>query len=551
MKKFEPHIGYFSAEIGVSPSIPSYSGGLGVLAGDHVKAAADAGLPLVGVTLLYREGYMNQHVDAQGKQSEEYPPFNPSWLLEKLDKKVSFRINSHSIHLELWQYWVEGAGGYKVPILFLDSDLPENAPEYRRLCYRLYAGDNQHRLYQEMAMGLGGMAALKVLGYQKFIQVYHMNEGHTAFLTLDLLKAAGGDVEKVRKQCVFTTHTPVPAGHDEFTYETALPALGDFAPENIREFADNHGKLSMTHLALNMSRSVNAVSQLHGEVARKMYPQYQVAYVTNGVHHLSWTSRETQHLFDKQLPGWVQEPEELLKIDQVADEVLWDAHLENKINLLDYSNAMTQKGLSPNLLTIGFARRAATYKRANLLFYDLERLTEVCEGKVQFIFSGKAHPRDEHGKDVIQELYRHIRELNGRVNVVFLENYNMWLGRLITSGVDVWLNTPLRPNEASGTSGMKAALNGVPSLSVLDGWWNEGCRDGENGWAFGEPVVPSDRSDANALYRVLEEQVIPTFYNDQKAWLQIMRESIKTGVNFTAKRMLDDYISTIYALDKS
>lgn len=548
MIEFQPSVGYFSAEIGISPSIPSYSGGLGVLAGDHVKAAADAGFPLVGVTLLYREGYMNQRIDAEGRQSEEYPPFNPSWLLENLNKKVSIRINSHTIYLGIWRYWIEGVSGYKVPILFLDSALPENDERHRDLCSRLYAGDNQHRLYQEMAMGLGGIAALKLLGYQKSIKIYHMNEGHTAFLTLDLLKGAKGDIEKVRQQCVFTTHTPVPAGHDEFSYDIALPALGEFAPANLKELADNHGKLSMTNLALHLSRSINAVSKLHAQVAQHMYPSDTVKAVTNGVHHLSWTSRETQHLFDKALPKWSADPTELLKVEVIPDAALWETHMENKTNLLDYANAMTQKGLSPDLLTFGFARRAATYKRANLLFYDMERLASICNGKVQFVFSGKAHPRDEHGKEVIQELYTHVKQLSGRVNIVFLENYNMWLGRLITSGVDVWLNTPLRPNEASGTSGMKAALNGVPNLSILDGWWNEGCRNGENGWSFGEPMIPSDRSDASALYRVLEEKVIPLFYHDRSAWLRMMRESIKTGVDFTARRMLDDYIREIYQL---
>ena len=548
MKEFQPRVGYFSAEIGVSPSIPSYSGGLGVLAGDHVKAAADAAFPLVGVTLLYREGYMNQRIDAQGRQTEEYPPFNPSWLLENLHKSVSIRINSHTIHLGIWRYWIEGVTGYKVPILFLDSDLPENEEAHRDLCSRLYAGDNQHRLYQEMAMGLGGMAALKLLGYQKSIKVYHMNEGHTAFLTLDLLKDSRGAVESVRQQCVFTTHTPVPAGHDEFSYDIALPALGAFAPANLKDLADNHGKLSMTNLALHLSRSINAVSKLHAQVAQHMYPDDTVKAVTNGVHHLSWTSRETQHLYDKNLPKWSVDPTELLKVKDISDTALWESHMENKSNLLDYANAMTQKGLSPDLLTFGFARRAATYKRANLLFYDMERLASVCKGKVQFIFAGKAHPRDEHGKEVIQELYTHVKQLSGRVNIVFLENYNMWLGRLITSGVDVWLNTPLRPNEASGTSGMKAALNGVPNLSILDGWWNEGCRNGENGWSFGEPMIPSDRSDASELYRVLEEKVIPVFYENRSAWIQMMRESIKTGVEFTAKRMLDDYIREIYKL---
>ncbi len=546
MKSFQPEIGYFSAEIGVSPSIPSYSGGLGVLAGDHVKAAADASLPLVGVTLLYREGYMNQHVDTHGQQTEEYPPFNPAWLLENLNVKVSFRINSHRIHLALWRYWVKGVSGFQVPILFLDSDLPENDAINRHLCYRLYAGDNVHRLYQEMAMSLGGMAALRALGYTKTIKIYHMNEGHTAFLTLDLLKTAQGDVAAVKQQCVFTTHTPVPAGHDEFTYAHALPALGALAPSNIRELADNHGKLSMTHLALHLSRSINGVSKLHGKIAQHMYPGVEVKYVTNGVHHLSWTSRETQHLFDKHLPGWAAKPEVLVDIEKISDDELWQTHQSNKINLLNFANAMTQKGLSPDLLTIGFARRAAAYKRANLVFYDLDRIIDISEGKVQFVFSGKAHPRDEHGKEVIQQLCENIKKVNGRVNCVFLENYNMWLGRLITSGVDVWLNSPLRPNEASGTSGMKAALNGVPSLSILDGWWVEGCRDGENGWSFGEPAVPNDRSDANDLYRVLEQKIIPTYYADRPGWLRIMREAIKTGVKFTAKRMLEDYIRKIY-----
>jgi len=299
-------------------------------------------------------------------------------------------------------------------------------------------------------------------------------------------------------------------------------------------------------LGLYFSRSANGVSKLHGDVAQDQFPEHQIGYITNGVYHPYWICAQIRKVYDKYLPGWKEDGNKLLEIDSVPDDELASAHAKRKRILLGYANAQVQKAFSRNTLTIGFARRAATYKRAHLLFKDLERLVNICQGQVQFIFAGKAHPKDDQGKEIIQEIVANANELYGKVKVIFLENYNMWLGRMITSGVDVWLNTPLRPNEASGTSGMKAAMNGVPNLSVLDGWWPEACNHGINGWAIGNPETPDDEADANHLYELLENDVIPLYYENPSQWIAMMKSAIKIGVQFTAQRMVREYKEKYY-----
>jgi len=412
---------------------------------------------------------------------------------------------------------------------------------------RLYSGDKDHRILQEAILGFGGIKLLDILGYNN-ISTYHMNEGHCSFLTLALLEKYSGDEEKVRSMCHFTTHTPVEAGHDHFGLNRCRKLLHGLLPKNLKlpSWVQN-SRLHMTELGLYFSRSANGVSKLHGQVAQDQFPDFSIDYITNGVYHPYWLGKSFRELFDIKIQGWRINPNLLLNLENISDEELEWAHWSHKNFLLDYANSQTQKALSEDVLTIGFARRAAEYKRARLIFSDMERLKKLGRNKIQIIFAGKAHPKDKNGKKIIQSVVKNANALLGDVKVIFLENYNMWLGRLITSGVDIWLNTPLRPNEASGTSGMKAALNGVPNLSILDGWWAEGCEHGVNGWAIGEPEFCDDKADADSLYQILEQEVIPTYYNDKKKWTNLMRASIEKSIQFTAHRMIAEYEEKFYS----
>ncbi|MEE9167124.1 MAG: alpha-glucan family phosphorylase [Candidatus Neomarinimicrobiota bacterium] len=547
--KFGPYkIAYFSAEMGLTSSLPTYSGGLGILAGDQIKAAADVELPLCAVTLLYKEGYCRQRVDEEGVQTETYPRFDPDPLLEKLPVKFTLLLRNRNVWIQAWLYVHRGLTGHEVPIFLLDSDVEENDPEDRVITLRLYSGDKNHRILQEAILGLGGIRLLEDLGIAD-VDTFHMNEGHCSLLTLALHRKFNGDEDEVRRRCVFTTHTSMPAGHDHYSVERCNSLLGSLIPDNLPlpEMVKN-GRLHMTELGLYFSRAANGVSTLHGKVARGMFPQFKIDHITNGVYHVGWIGKVFRELFDERLPGWRENPQLLKGIDSIPGEELELAHDSHKRFLLGYTNSQTQKALSMDTLTLGFARRAAQYKRARLIFHDLDRLIDLGQGKIQIIFAGKAHPKDGHGKEIIQEIIHNANRLFGKVKVTFLENYNMWLGRLITSGVDVWLNTPVRPKEACGTSGMKAALNGIPNLSILDGWWTEACKDGVNGWALGNGNDSDDHEDANQLYNVLEERVIPAFYDDRTLWISMMRQSIKSAIHFTAYRMIREYRSKLYDL---
>ena len=539
-------IAYFSAEIGISSSLPTYSGGLGVLAGDHIKASGDIGLNMCAITLLYREGYFKQRIDEEGIQTETYPRFDPYPLLKKLDVRFTLRLRARDVWIQVYRFDYVGHGGHAVPIYFLDTDVEENIKDDRIISQRLYSGNKDHRILQEAILGFGGTKLLDELG-QNDIKKYHMNEGHCSFLVLHLLEKFNGDMKKVKSLCHFTTHTPVPAGHDHFSENRVKKLLRGLLPEDLKlPSLVQNGRLHMTELGLYFSGTVNGVSQLHGGVAQEQFPWSNIDFITNGVHHSYWMGSPFKRVYDQYVPEWRANPECLLKIDDIADDVIWNAHQERKQYLLGYANSQVSKALDGDTLTIGFARRAATYKRAQLLFHDMERLESLGAEKIQVIFSGKAHPKDAEGKEVIRQIVSKSKAMFGKVKIIYLENYNMWLGRMITSGVDVWLNTPLRPNEASGTSGMKATLNGVLNLSVLDGWWAEGCKNGVNGWAVGDPEHPDDEKDAGHLFSVLENSVIPTFYNDRNKWISMMKEAIKTGVDFTAHRMIMEYNQKFY-----
>ena len=539
-------IAYFSAEVGISSSLPTYSGGLGVLAGDHIKASGDMGLKMCAITLLYKEGYFKQRVDEEGVQTETYPKFDPHPLLRKLDIKFTLRLRNRDVWIQVYQFDYLGKEGHSVPIYFLDTDCEENFKDDKIITLRLYSGDKDHRILQEAILGFGGMKLLNNLE-QDNVKTYHMNEGHCSFLVLDLLDKSKGDVEKVRSKCHFTTHTPVPAGHDHFAYERVKKLLKGLLPENLDlPSLVQNGRFHMTELGLYFSRSANGVSQLHGAVAKDQFKWKDINYITNGVHHSYWMGSPLKRLFDKRLMGWRVNPELLLEVDKISNDELYHAHLDQKKYLLGYANSQVSKALALDTLTIGFARRAATYKRAQLIFNDMDRLMSIGRGKVQIIFSGKAHPKDDGGKKLIKEIVTSSKFFTGNIKIIYLENYNMWLGRMITSGVDVWLNTPLRPNEASGTSGMKATLNGVPNFSILDGWWAEGCNDKINGWSIGDPKITNDKADADDLYHTLENRIIPKFYDDRDGWIVMMKEAIRTGVAFTAHRMVDEYNKKFY-----
>ena len=559
----EPKIAYFSMEIGLSNDIPTYSGGLGVLAGDTIKSAADLKLPMVAVTLAHRKGYFQQKLGADGWQIELPREWQPETLMELLPTKTLVTVEGRDVKVQAWLYRVKSPTGGEVPVLFLDTDIPGNVDEDRRLTDSLYGGDATYRLKQEIVLGLGGARILDALGFT--VRKYHMNEGHASLLTLELLnrarrpvedtwdERAAWDTHKVMEQCVFTTHTPVEAGHDHFPWEMVERIVGDIVPLDLFKDLGGQDQLNMTILALNLSRYVNGVAKKHGEVSKALFPGFEIHAITNGVHTFTWASPYMVSLFDDYLPGWANEPELLVRVDNIPDEELWDAHAGAKAYLFQYIEETTGQRLDPDILTIGFARRAAAYKRGDLIFSDPQRLVQIGKGKLQLIFGGKSHPRDEQGKKLIQRIIRQAEELKGQIEVVYLENYNMDVAARLIPGVDLWLNNPLRPLEASGTSGMKAALNGVPNFSVLDGWWIEGHIEGVTGWAIGP--VPAEKSvaenhseeDVADLYNKLEKIIIPTFYDRRPDWIRIMKNAIgKNAYYFNTHVMMRRYVTEAY-----
>jgi len=569
-------VAYFSMEIALEAGMPTYSGGLGVLAGDTIRSAADLKVPMVAVTLLYRKGYFTQRLDSSGWQTEEPVNWKVERFLQERPERTSVKIEGRTVYIRAWRYDVVGHSAHKVPVYFLDTDLPENAAEDRRLTDSLYGGDLRLRLCQEIILGIGGVRMLRALGYSS-IHRFHMNEGHAAFLTFELLdehlrrngskSTSQADMDALRKRCVFTTHTPVPAGHDQFPMEIVRPVLGPHPALEMKEICGSDGILNMTLLALNFSHYVNGVAKKHGEVSSLMFSSYLIDSITNGVHAATWTAKPFQALFDRCIPGWREDNFTLRYALGIPKQEVWDAHIIAKRELLDYVNRQGGVTMDEHVLTLGFARRAATYKRGDLLFYDIERLKRIAArvGKFQVVYAGKAHPKDTQGKALIQRIFLAKQLLRNEIPIAYLENYNLQLAKLITAGVDVWLNTPEPPMEASGTSGMKAALNGVPSLSVLDGWWIEGCIEGVTGWAIGEhkkpplessadktaafaPAPTPDHSkDALSLYDKLERVIIPMYYHQRPKFMEIMLHSIAlNGSFFNTQRMILEYVLKAY-----
>lgn len=582
-------VAYFSMEIALENNMPSYSGGLGVLAGDTIRAAADIRLPMVAVSLLYRKGFFRQRLSEDGQQTEEGVDWDVEKFLEEEAPRVSVTLENRRVELRAWRYTAKGVRGYEVPIYFLDADLPANDARDRELTGALYGGDPYYRLSQEVLLGIGGVRMLRALGHTELMR-YHMNEGHAALLTMELLeeetKRAGrasiksDDIERVRSKCVFTTHTPVPAGHDKFPVEFMNRLFPDQVKvfdakdsssadlvKNIlqveqsypdfQEAARRGASLNMTYLALSLSNYVNGVAKLHGAVSRKMFPNVHIEAITNGVHAATWTSPAFRDLFDRYIPSWREDNYSLRGALGLPPEEVWAAHLLSKHELLEAVRKKTGLKLDPEAFTIGFARRATGYKRADLILSDLDRLRQIAKrvGPFQIVYAGKAHPKDAGGKEIIKRIYRAKKALKKAVSIVFLDDYNMEYGGYLTSGGDLWLNTPQYPLEASGTSGMKAALNGVPSFSILDGWWVEGHIEGITGWSIGEPhrgepshdSIADNATDAENLYSKLEAEILPMFYESRNRYLEVMQHAIAiNGSFFNTQRMVQQYITDAY-----
>lgn len=593
-------VAYFSFEFGLHESLPMYAGGLGVLAADHLKSSSDLGVPLVGIGFLYLQGYFRQRITEDGWQEADYDLLDFAQLpitrvigADGNGMMIPIELHSRTIWVQVWKAQVG-----RVPLYLMDTDLTRNTPQDRQLTYRLYSPDPDTRIAQEIVLGIGGVRALRALNIDP--KVWHMNEGHPAFSTLERVrelvtqnKMTFAEAQKIVKRAtVFTTHTPVPAGNDQFPIWQVERQLTGYwndvglSRDEFMALAEHDGNYGMTVLALRMAEKSNAVSELHGQVARKMwswmYPgkEAPISHITNGVHSRSWVSSRMRSLYDTYLGiSWsnrIDDPASWAPIYEMPDDQLWEAHKHNKRRLAEFMRDRARAKwithrqhpvqtiasgvlIDPNVLTIGFARRFATYKRAALILSDVERLLRIVNNPgrpVQILFAGKAHPNDEPGKLLIQHLYCIIKNADSAGRLVFIEDYDLNVGRYLVRGVDVWLNTPRRPHEASGTSGMKAVLNGAINFSVLDGWWRE-AYNGKNGWAIGADTdigdyEMQDRADAESLYETLENEIVPLYYdvdydNIPHKWLARMKESIATIVpRFNTRRMLRQYITEAY-----
>ncbi|MEO8457058.1 MAG: alpha-glucan family phosphorylase [Chloroflexota bacterium] len=558
-----PSIAYFSMEMGLDPEIPTYSGGLGVLAGDSLRAAADLRLPMVGITLVHRKGYFRQRLDAEGHQTEIPDSWSPEERLQEAGQRVTVQIEGRTVHLRAWRYEVQGTAGNEfaqpITVYLLDTNLPDNDPQDQRLTDELYGGDTRYRLSQEVILGMGGVAMLRALGYND-IRTYHMNEGHSGLLVLSLLEDQlnGGNpddlsdraIEAVKQQCVFTIHTPVPAGHDVFTEPLVEQVLGEKRLQILhRAPAFEEGMFDLTAFVMYFARKANGVSKRHAEITRGMFPGYEIAAITNGVHVGQWLCDPIAAMLDRSCDGWRRDNRYLRYAADLPLSEIRNAHAEAKKQLFIEVQRRRGVTLDPNVLTIGFARRATGYKRGDLIFSDIERLKGIVRkaGPLQVIYSGKAHPRDESGKLIIEQIFLAAKELEGSINVTYVEDYDMGVAKFLCAGVDLWLNNPQKPLEASGTSGMKAAMNGVPSLSVLDGWWVEGCFEGVTGWAIGDENPAEEQAEVDSLYDKLEGTIMPLFYHYADKYTAVMRGSIAVnGEFFSAQRMMSQYYRNVY-----
>jgi glycogen phosphorylase len=542
-------VAYFSMEIGLNAKMPTYAGGLGMLAGDIMRSCADMEVNAACVTMCWQHGYMKQVIHPDGSQTYADRQWNPVDFMKKLDKKITVTIEGREVTVGAWQYDLAGWRGNTIPIIFLDTNLEENEPWDRDITKYLYGGDGCMRLKQEVVLGIGGVRMVRALGYGD-VGTFHMNEGHAAFLTLELLRERGYRDENVRPNCAFTTHTPVKAGHDVFSYDMAYHIVGDMLPWHIKQLAGEDA-LNMTLLAMHLSHYTNGVAKIHGEVSRKMFPGERIDHITNGVHHTRWACEDIARVLDEHAENWRVDPSVLtaLTCEDIPDDELWQAHQAAKRKLIDEVNRHTVVSFDVDHLTIASARRVVPYKRPELLYQNLERLKEVGCGRLQIIHAGNAHPSDPFSQEVIQRMVQRSNSLKDCVKIVYLENYNPELAKLMVSGADIWLNTPTRLFEASGTSGMKACMNGVLNLSTLDGWWVEGyTQDPESGWRIG-PLASAvqggihEKIDAEDLYTQLQFEVIPEYYyKDRVRWIRRMKRAIGLVGVFNTHRCVKEYL---------
>jgi glycogen phosphorylase len=538
---------YFSMEIALQDEITNYAGGLGILAGDTLHSCADLGSDVVGVSLIY-------HQDDNDEKR-----FKVEQFLTLHDETIELEIEGRNIKIMIWELNLKGKSNKSIPIIFLSSNHPDNKQWDRDLTRYLYAADRYTRLGQEMILGIAGVRALEILGYNK-LNTYHMNEGHSAFLTLELLEKYDFNVEKVKSLCTFTTHTPVPAGHDHFEYSLAYSTMNKSLPLEIKEYA-TYEDLSTTDLALNLSRVANSVSAKHCEVCEGMFPRHNFENVTNGIYHPRWVGKEIKQLLDESLPGWEEKPELLKEAETKLDsEKLVGANKKQKRELVDWLNS--RKELFPfetiedddyfgvKTLTIGFARRYVPYKRHTLIFKDMERLRDMGYRKIQLVFAGNCHEGDSFCNEIKQEVERYSHMLRGQIRVAILTEYNIEVAKKLISGCDVWLNNPIIPREASGTSGMKAALNGGLNLSILDGWWIEGFNVNKKaGWAFGNETFSEGEDQDTHDSRFLLEQLkdlIDCYYNRREEWSERMKSAISLVGHFNTHRLVEEYQEKIW-----
>ena len=556
LKSFRP-VAYFSMEMAIDTAIPTYSGGLGILAGDTVRTAADLGIPFIAITQLSRSGYFRQIIGPSGEQQEQPVQWSPSERLQSLPETVTVHIEGRPVLVRAWMYECTSFRGHIVPVLFLDTAVDGNQPEDRTITNVLYGGDTTERLKQEIILGVGGVRILAALGLAP--RKFHINEGHGALVALELLAQAPGQtiddkLAGLKNRIVFTTHTPVAAGHDRFPYAMFESLIRDGLAMQAAKRLCGDGELNMTLLALNSASYVNGVALRHQKLSTQMFPGHRIASITNGVHSHTWTAPSLRDVLNEYIPGWASEPTLLARVDVVPAPRIWQAHRDAKRVLVQHIADTVGTSLDENVLTIGFARRFTAYKRPLLLFSDIERLKRIGKRyRFQLVFAGKAHPHDEEGKRLIARVIELSRTLGDGVRHVYLPDYDIATAQKMVAGVDVWLNTPNPPLEASGTSGMKAAHNGVINFSVLDGWWIEGHHENKTGWAIGpgpdENLDPEARltREMEDLYGKLEYVILPKYYEDPDGWVRMMRNSIDDLASyFNTHRMLRHYVTEAY-----
>lgn len=554
-------IAYFVMECGLDSRVPTYSGGLGILAGDTLQSFADLDVPAVGITLLWKNGFTSQKLSPDGLQFDDTQEWDIEKYMHPVGTKVTIPIEDKDVTVGAYKYTVESTtGNNEIDTYFLTTDVPENDEETRKICERLYMGKGSSRLKQEIVLGIGGYEFLKAMNYKPFL--YHINESHSAFLIAGLMKDLQ-DLNRVKSRVVFTTHTPVPAAFDRFEMKTVKSIIGRYVGEDLicriyREKLNDNDDLNLSWLAMKNAKNVVAVSRKHKYVSEAIFQGHSIKYVTNGVHHVKWASPHHKLLYSKYINGWEEDPNLLRIASDIPDNEFAQAHTLAKESLIEMINSETNASFLPGDFTIAMSKRVTHYKRNNLILLNPDKLIEIAEskGNIQIIFAGKAHPYDNDGKNIIKSIHNtanYMASKTNKVKITFLENFNIFKANMIVSGVDLWLNNPTRPLEASGTSGMKASLNGVPNFSVLDGWWMEGCMEGINGWGIGPRVAWQDLSysidtqDLNDIYGKLEYNILDLYYKRYSEYLKIMKMAVATvAPHFNTHRMVSEYVTDLY-----